>query len=325
MSGRAPRALSVGLATLLPALAAAPRAGAQDTHLLIVAGLGGGAAYGDAFHAWASALQAAAEKQAGVPRANITYLGERPERAPALIDGRSTREGVEQALGRIAGRARPGDTVAIVLFGHGSALAGESRFNLPGPDLSAADFARLLQPLALQRVVFVNASSASGDFVKALAGKNRVIVTATKSGLERNESVFGEYFAEAFTGDAGDADKDGRVSILEAFEYARRRVAQAYEKGNRLQTEHAVLDDGAEGGLARVSFLGGVARAAEAQTGDPRLVALLGERRALEDRIETLKAQKDALAAELYQQQLEDLLLELALKNETIRVAKGSR
>ena len=163
-------------------------ASAQETYLLIVTGIGGEPKYSDSFHEWASSLQTAAEKRGGLPRANITYLGEK-EREGARIDGRSTREGVEQALSRIAAKTRPGDLVAIVLFGHGSALSGESRFSLPGPDMAASDFARLLLPLSAQRVVFVNASSASGDFQKPLQAKNRIVVTATKSGMERNESI----------------------------------------------------------------------------------------------------------------------------------------
>lgn len=319
------RAARSGLRAGLLGVLLAPGASAQDSYLLIVAGLGGGPEYADAFHAWASSLQAAAEKRAGLPRSNIVYLGEKPERAPGQIDGRSTREGVEQALQRFAARVRPGDTLAVVLFGHGSALSGEARFNLPGPDLTVADCERLLEPFASQRVVFVDASSASGDFLKPLAGKNRVIVTATKSGLERNESVFGEYFAEAFAGDGADTDKNGRVSILEGFEYARQKVAESYAKSSRLQTEHAALEDGSQGALARATFLAGAPRSAEADTGDPKLVALERERRALEGRIEALKEQKQALAAEVYEKELERLLLELALKGEAIRAAKEAR
>lgn len=312
------------LLPLLGWLAALPAAG-QDSHLLIVAGLGGEPRYADAFHEWASALQAAAEKRAGLPRASIVYLGEKPERDPARIDGRSTREGVERALRALAERARPGDTVAVVLFGHGSALSGEARFNLPGPDLTPTDLSRMLAPFAAQRVVVVNASSASGDFLKPLAGMNRVVLTATKSGLERNESIFGRHFAEAFAGDGADADKNGRVSFLEAFEYARRQVAQEYEKGNRLQTEHAALEDGAEGALARATFLAGAAGAPQAEPADPRVAELERERRALEDRVEELKARKQALAPDDYQRQLEELLLELALKGEAIRSARGAK
>lgn len=316
-----------GLAPLvaLAFAAAAPRVSAQEGYLLIVAGLSGEPRYADAFHDWATALQAAAEQRAGLPRANIRYLGEKPERDKARIDGPSTREGVLGELRGFAARARPGDTLTVVLLGHGSALSGEARFNLPGPDLTPADCARMLEPFALQRVVFVNASSASGEFLKPLAGPNRVIVTATKSGLEKNESVFGEHLAAAFAGDAADGDKDGRVSILEAFEYARKEVARSYEAGNRLQTEHALLEDSQQGALARTTFLAAPARAAEAAGSDPALVALERERRELEDRVEALKTRKQSLANDDYERQLEELLLALALKSEAIRSAKEAR
>jgi hypothetical protein len=310
---------------LLVAWLAAP-VSAQETYLLIVTGISGEPKYGDAFHEWATQLESAAEKRMGLPRAHIIYLGEKPDRDPSRIDGRSTREGVSEALRKIGAGVRPGDTVAVVLFGHGSASGGVALFNLPGPDLSASDFAKLLEPFALQRVVFVNTASASGDFQRALQGKNRVIVTATKSGMERNETVFGRYFAEALAKDVADVDKNGRVSIQEAFDYARQQVAEAYQKDNRLLTEHAVLDDGQGGALARTAYLGGDgAQTAEATPSDPRLAALVRERQALEDRIEALKARKDTLAADAYEKELESLLLELAAKSEEIQKARGAR
>jgi len=191
--------------------------------------------------------------------------------------------------------------------------------------MAASDFARLLLPLSALRVVFVNASSASGDFQKPLQAKNRIVVTATKSGLERNESVFGEHFAAAFAADVADADKSGTLSILEAFEYAQRQVAEVYQKSNRLQTEHAVLEDGEKGALARATFLASETRSTEAEGGDPRLASLEKERRALEDRVVALKAQKEALAADVYEKELERLLLELATKGEAIRAARGAK
>lgn len=322
---RGTRSLLASLAAAALVLSARDVA-AQDTQLLIVAGLGGEPGYAESFQAWSSALHSAAEKRLGIPRANITYLTESPEKDAARIDGRATREGLAMAFSRIAGRCRPGDTVAVVLFGHGSGAGEEARFNLPGPDASARDFATWLAPFDLQKVVFVNTTSASGDFQKVLAGKNRVILTATKSSQERNEAVFGRYFSEALTGDAADADKNGRVSILEAFEAARAQVATEYQRERRLLTEHAVLEDGASGAVARATFLG--ARASEpaersAEIADPILAGLENERRDLEDAIEALKATKGTKPVDRYDQELERLLLDLALKNEEIRRKRG--
>jgi hypothetical protein len=320
---------AAGLAALLLVLGLSGRAGAEDSHLVIVAGLGGEKKYTDAFHQMAVALVGAAEKKLGVDPAHIAYLGEKPaDPSLPVYRGRASRETVARALADVARRARPGDLVFILLIGHGTAQAGASRFNLAGPDMGAADFAPLLDGLAAQTVVFVNAASASGDFAQGLSGKDRAIVTATKSPLERNQTVFAKHFVDAFTGDGADADKDQRVSLLEAFEYARREVQRFYEKERRLLTEHAVLEDGREGALARTVFLGtGGEVVTAAEAGDPELAGLRQERRDVERRMEALRGQKAALSASDYQAQLEGLLLELALKDEAIRrrAAQGRR
>ena len=318
---------AAGLAALLLVLGLSGRAGAEDSHLVIVAGLGGEKQYTDAFHEMAVALVGAAEKKLGIDPAHIAYLGEKPaDPSLPVYRGRASRETVARALADVARRARPGDLVFILLIGHGTAQAGSSRFNLAGPDMGAADFAPLLDGLAAQTVVFVNAASASGDFVQGLSGKDRAIVTATKSPLERNQTVFARHFVDAFTGDGADADKDQRVSLLEAFEYARREVQRFYEKERRLLTEHAVLEDGREGALARTVFLGtGGEVVTAAEAGDPELAGLRQERREVEQRIEALRGQKAALSASAYEAQLEGLLLELALKDEAIRRRAAQR
>ena len=318
-----------GLVALVFVLGLAGGARAAESHLVIVAGLGGEKKYTDAFHETAVALVGAAEKKLGIDPAHIAYLGEKPaDPSLTVYRGRATRETVGETLAEVARRAGRGDLVFILLIGHGTAQAGASRFNLAGPDMGAADFAPLLDALAAQTVVFVNAASASGDFVQGLSGKDRAIVTATKSAMERNQTVFAKHFVAAFTGEGADADKDQRVSLLEAFEYARREVQRFYEKERRLLTEHAVMEDGREGALARTVFLGtGGEVVTAAEAGDPELAGLRQERREVERRLEALRARKAALPAAEYQAQLEGLLLELALKDESIRrrAAEGRR
>ena len=305
------------LSTLVFGLAASATA-AERSHLVIVVGLGGEPQYTEAFRALAVSMVGAAEKKLGIDPADIAYLGEKPEEPGiAVYRGRSTRENVQKTLLGLARQAGPDDLVFILLIGHGSAQTDESRFNLPGPDMGASDFAPLLKALAVQKVVFVNTASASGDFVKVLGGERRTIVTATKSALERNETAFARYFVEAFTGDGADADKDERVSVQEAFEYARREVERSYEKSRRLLTEHAVLDDA--GGRARGLFLGAGEEAEGEGAADPTLAALREERRGVEAKLEDLRAQKASMPAAAYQDELEKLLLELALKDEAIR------
>jgi hypothetical protein len=328
------RAAVVGL-TL--ALLGGP-ASAAEAHLLIVSGLGGEPRLSDAFHEWAVALKEAAGARFGLPPDHVRWLAEKPERDPARIDGKSTRENVGQALAAMADAAGPADLVLIVLIGHGSFQGGEARFNLPGPDMTPSDFARLLEGFHTQRVAFVNTASASGEFIKALSGPNRAVVTATRSGMERNETVFGRFFTEAFAKDGADVDKDDRVSLLEAFEYARRHTARFYAEAKRLATEHPVLDDDGDGvgsgepgpeakdgALARTLFLarGGGGRTAGVVS--ERLRELRAERRRLEEQVEALKAAKGGLDPERYQRELEDVLLRLARTGRAIREEEAGR
>ena len=314
-------------------LAACVPAYAQDSHLLVVVGLGGDHENAERFHRWAAAIVDAARDRYALPPERIVYLGEDPARDAARIRGRSTRDTIEAAVAKLAAQARPGDRVFVVLIGHGASATGEARFNLPGPDLAAADFARLAAKFSAQQVIFVNTASASGGFVAALAGRDRTVITATRTDGERNQTRFGEFFAEALASDDADMDKDGRVSMLEAFTWARRRVIESYERDGQLRTEHAVLEDngdgkgteepgqpGGDGALARTLFLSpGSSRNVPEITADPEVRALIERREAIEERIAALKASKEKIDPAAYAAELERLLVELARTNAAIK------
>lgn len=314
------------------------------SHLLIVSGLGGDPTYEERFYEWSTALMSAATERLGLEVDDVLYYAEKPEREPKRIRGESTKENVVGALESLAQRVEPGDQVFVFLIGHGTSQGGQSKFNLPGRDLEASELADLLSAFDRQRVVVINASSASGGWVEALSGANRVVITATKSGSERNETFFGEYFIEALAQDGADVDKNGRVSLLEAYEYARRNVERTYEEDNRLQTEHSLLEDDGDGQgshvpleeessdgvhareifLARGPAAGISVGVGEEATDDPELAALYEEQRQLEQRVEALKEQRDAIEPDVYLEELERLLVELALKRREIEEWKAS-
>jgi len=309
---------------------------AQQTHALVVVGLGGTPEYRERFAGWAGELYATLTGRLGVPSENVIVLAERPDALPGVARDRSSRESVASALIEIAGRAAPDDRVLIVLVGHGTAQGDDARFNLPGPDLSAADLAAGLAGFPTQTVALVHTGSASGGFVAPLSGPNRVIVAATRTARERDAPEFPRYFVEALGTDGADLDKDGQISLLEAFQYARREVARHYEEANELLTEHAVLDDNgdgegtqdasseaADGRLASTFRLGAVASAAAPETDDPVLARLYQERRTIQERIDQLRASRDTLPPEQYERDLESLLIDLALKNREIRERGG--
>jgi hypothetical protein len=274
----------------------------------------------------------------------VVFLAESPEAAPGVIDGRSTRIEVERAFAEIARRADLDDHVLIVLMGHGSGSGANSRVSLAGGSagggsLNAQDYANLLVTLAPRRVAFVNLASSSGDFVPILAGSGRVVVTATRSASQRNAPLFGGHFVAAFAGAGADLDRDSRVSLLEAFEYARQQTERHYREAELIATEHALIEDriggsglilpmdsDEVGALASRFFLR--ASAPPSTVSDPAAVARLRELYAEQERLENaladLTRQSGTMAPAAYQAALQPLLVEIARVGQEIRRIEGA-
>jgi len=337
---RGARGLGATLAALLVAAAAQAAAvqpaAAQQTHALVIVGLGGTDAYRQRFTSWAEELRTALTERDGVPAEHVTVLAERTDLAPGVVKDRSTKENVTRALAEIAARAGPRDQILVVLIGHGTAQGDEGQFNLPGPDLSAEELAAALAAFPTQTVAVVHTGSSGGGFIAPISGPNRIVVSATRTVRERNATEFPGYFVEALAGSGADMDKDGRVSLLEAFLYARAEVARHYEEENELLVEHAVLDDngdgegspdasvtGSDGRLAAGFRFGLEGVATAAALDDPALARLYDERRAIMERVDGLRASRDAMTEETYDEALEALLVELALKNREIKAREG--
>jgi len=337
--------LRTGTLLLAAALVLAPdvsRGQSGRARVLIVGGVAGEPQYADQFFKQATTMVDALKTRFGVPDSDVVYLAENPARDAARIKAASTKENIERELTALGARSKTGDVLFVMLIGHGSGDGTTSKFNVPGPDITANDFARVLDGIDGPTIAVVNTASASGGFIATLSGPNRVIATATKSDMERNQTRFANYFIQAYATDVADADKDGRVSVLEAFDYARREVARAYESENHLLTEHAQLDDNGDkkgtaapdaktgdGALARRVFVGGragsVAAAAHAASNDPRVATLEREKDAIETKIDSLRRRKASMDSTAYEKALEELLVQLAEKNKAIRDAAGGR
>lgn len=308
----------------------------EAARALIVVGLGGTDEYRKQFHEQASTLRSALVDRYGLPESNVVYLGERVELDPELIDDRSVRENVLGTLARFAEEATPSERILVVLIGHGTSGASGTNFNLPGPDLGPADFATAFSEFDARPVGFVHTGSGSGAFLEPVAGPNRVVITATRTDRELNATRFGEHFVAALAEEGADIDRDGRVSLREAYTYARAEVSRYYDSENQIQTEHATLidegvtsaPDGGEprspaGGLADTFAFGRTTTADVPDTDDPELQRLYDERAEIQSRIEELRAREASLDEDTYLERMEELLVELGLKNREIRAAEG--
>lgn len=302
--------------------------------LLIVVGLAGEPEHGELFLKWGTQL-AEASVRLGVPAERLIYLAEPPKEGDKRITGQPTKEQITKALETIAKQAAPEDTVFVTLIGHGTSDGREAKFNLRGPDMGTGEFAALVGKIPSKQLVFVNTSSASGPFVQALSGPGRTIVTATRNDAEKYVTLFGGPFIEALTSEAADADKNKRVSVLEAFNFARAEVERSYKREGLLMTEHALLDDDGDkegtqvpspttkdGRAASVLSLGSFD--GTGAINDPKLAALIQERRDMERRVENLRLLKDSMEPARYISELEQLLTALALKQREIRALEDT-
>ena len=314
----------VGLALLIAFLFAMP-AFAGERYALLVTGASGGEAFQQKYDRWRATFLATLRERFGYKSDRLLILAESESEGVQ----KATRANVQRVLGDLRRRLTKDDQLLVILIGHGTSMDGEdAKFNLVGPDMSATEWADLLRPIP-GRLVFVNTTGASFPFLHKLAGRNRVVLTATDSAAQQFETVFPEYFVKAFGDAAADVDKNGRVSMWEAFAYASAAVRQWFEQKGQLPTERPLLDDtgagigreagnpGTDGAVAGITFL--EPEPAAALPGDTALGALHKRLAELQIALEELKAKKATMPADQYEAELEKLALEIARVSAQIR------
>ena len=302
------------------------RGGDTNKFAVIIVGAGGEAPYAEQFSQWSAELTKILTGRFRFARERVRVLAEKP----LAGESKSTADEVRRTFTSLKSELAPDNVLFVFLIGHGSYDGKEAKFNLVGPDLSALEYSNLLTQLPTRRVVLFNMASASGEFVKTLSAKGRVVVTATRSGQETNATRFAGFFINALSASDADTDQDGHVSVLEAFVYANRLTAEFYTRAGRLATEHALLEDngdgvgrekaeGGEGLLARAIYLDSLS--IEQAAANATTAKLQKERTRLEGEIEQLIGRKSSMPEAEYEAMLEKLFIELAKVNRSIKQA----
>ena len=288
------------------------------TYVVTIAGLGGEPDYEQRFEGNAKDIDHVFKSE-GEQFHAITIYG-----------ADATRAKMTAALEQVAGEAKADDDFVLVLIGHGTFDGFEYKFNLVGPDISGDDIAELCDKIASKRQLIVNATSASGGSVIPLEKPGRAVITATKSGTEKNATIFARYFAEALQDPSADTNKDDSISALEAFVYAAKKTADFYDSEQQLATEHAQFEDTGKGDAVREASPSGGEGALlssftlvrlgtdQAAANDPVKRGLLAQKEQLEQKIDELKYQKAAMDENEYKQQLTGLLVQLAKVQEQL-------
>ena len=304
MPGRRRRIPLLAAAVLATALAPVAR---SETHFLVIEGIGGTRDYAERFREQVRTMLPALRRVAGSDA-----------RVRVVAGTQATAERVAAEFGELAGELAPGDSLAVFLVGHGSHDGSAYKFNIPGPDVTDSDLKRWLDAVPAARQLVVSTTSSSGGALETLKGPRRVVITATKNGRERNATVFGTYWAEAFSAASADTDKNESISALEAFRYAESKVEAHFKDAKRLATEHPQI----QGERAEGFLLARLGQAAELAS-DPAMRPLLLQREGLERRIADLTALKDGMDEAEYLDALQELLLELAALQERISDSEG--
>ena len=298
---------------------------AGERYALVVTGASGGDGYAQKYAKWRTSFVDTLRGKFHYDPQRLVVLAE------AAADGvkQATRDNVRAALADLRKRMTKDDQLVVLLIGHGTTLDGEeAKFNLVGPDLSAGEWSDLLRPLP-GRLVFVNTTGASYPFLRKLAVKGHVVLTATDTAAQQFETVFPEFFIKAFDDPAADLDRNNRVSMWEAFTYASAGVRQWFEQKGQLPTERPLLDDtgagigreaqspGTDGAVARVTYL--EPDVALALPADTAVAGLMRRRADLETQLEELKARKESTPPDQYDADLEKILVEIARLSAQIR------
>jgi hypothetical protein len=299
--------LRIGILAAVVAFTVQARAA---VYYVVVAGLGGEPDYEQRFTAAAKDLD------------KVFKAADSTAHVSTLTGSQATAAQLKETLGVVARNAKVDDAFVLILIGHGSFDGVEYKFNLVGPDVTASEIAAMCDRIPSRRQLIVDTTSSSGGAVQALERPGRAVIAATKSGTEKNATVFARYWVEALQDPAADTDKSDSISAMEAFIYATTKTTAFYDSQKRLATEHAVFDDvdhaepvraaGNGQGALMSSFtllrLGTSQQAAN----DPAKRALLAKKEELEQKIDTLKYQKAAMDPAEYKTQLTSALLELA-------------
>jgi hypothetical protein len=287
------------------------------TYYVTVAGLGGESDYEQRFTANAMDLDKIFKSAVGAHV--VTLTGKQ-----------ATKAQLTAAIEQVAREAKPEDDFVLTLIGHGSFDGVEYKFNLVGPDITGGDLAALCDRVPAKRQLIVDTTSASGGAVPALQRPGRAVIVATKSGTEKNATVFARYWVEALQDPTADTDKSDSISALEAYAYAARKTADFYTAQKRLATEHAefedmgkgepvrtVNDDSREGALMATMTVVRIG-AAQAAMNDPAKRGLMEKKEELEQRIDALKYQKAAMEPGEYKKELTAALVALAQVQEEL-------
>lgn len=248
--------------------------------LLLCCGLPGDDGHRQRLTAACEKIIAAAEPMLGVSRQRMRLLVGDEEMRDAFADQAEgvsvcTKESVAQAIKGLCDQVESDDACWLMMLGHAHFYDGKSQFNVLGSDFDQSDFSAWAKPLACREQVFLITMPVSGFWIKPLSGASRVVISATEPDFEVTGTEMPYVLADLLAGDheqqaLEDIDRDGSLSLLDLYLAVNLEIHGRFSAMERLQTEHAQLDDNGDGRGSEVqlAYLPGVTSSEEPESAD---------------------------------------------------------
>jgi len=183
---------------------------------VIICGSGGDPEYVKTFADWGHRLAATLVSQMDRPKSGIRLM---LETAADDVQASSLQQIRDTFSALAKSHDKKGD-LYVYLIGHGSHLVDGPKFQIPGPDLTAAELKELISAVPARRVIVVVAISSGAGFLNALSAPNRIICSATKSSREVNATAFMSCLIESLESGGADRNRDERISVAEVCRQA---------------------------------------------------------------------------------------------------------
>ena len=224
-------------------------------HVLIIGGAAGEKSFYDAFWSATSGFHQLLTDEYGYTPEQITFLFEDmgASEGSGIVDTESKREQVLAAFAELAETVQPSDQFLLFMLGHASRTGkGDLKFNLQGRDITEAEYVTRINTIPAERQILIFGFPYSGKLVPQLSKSRRIILTSSSPNEGYSlQAGFGDVFVDAFFSAANDTDRNGDISLLEAFLSLQTRTKDFYEKDGNFQSEHPHLDDNGDGKATR--------------------------------------------------------------------------
>lgn len=167
-------------------------------------------------------------------------------------NGVCTSASVKTQLDELSKSLSEDDSLLCVFIGHGHLNRNSSQFNVMDSDFDQTSFSDWTQSLKCREQIFILTQPLSGFWIRPLRRPGRVVITATEADLEFNGTEMPYALADVLSGESqhsqlNDIDGDGNISLLDLYIATNLEVDGRFTAMERLQTEHAQLDDNADG------------------------------------------------------------------------------